>query len=139
MINARQIAPPADTLDPRTYERAIKTALGIAETAGLQEMRSYVRSWKKKPAFRIERKGDESAVVTNDEVFGYQDRGTKRHVIRPRSKRFLRFTPKGGGTVFAKKVNHPGTPAQRFSERAAAAVQKQFQRVMAEELRKAAP
>lgn len=139
MIKVRQIKAPSDTLDPKKYKRAVETARGIADTAGLTEMRSYVRGWRHTVTFRIERKGDESRVVTDDEIFGYQDKGTPRHVIRPRSKRFLRFSPKGGGTVFAKKVNHPGTPAQRFSERAAAVVQKQFQRIMAEELRKAAP
>lgn len=75
--------------------------------------------------------------------------GTQSHVIRPRSGRALRFVggsgrvsqpspnqriaTRAGGVVFAKVVNHPGTPARRwfrpvverfgeFLERAAARV-----------------
>ena len=39
--------------------------------------------------------------------------GTKPHVIRARRARFLRFVV-GGKTVFARKVNHPGTRGTRF-------------------------
>lgn len=40
-------------------------------------------------------------------------RGTRPHVIRPRVKKALRFT-KGGAIIFATKVNHPGTRANRW-------------------------
>lgn len=39
--------------------------------------------------------------------------GSRPHVIRARRARALRFVV-GGKTVFARKVNHPGTPAFRF-------------------------
>ncbi len=39
--------------------------------------------------------------------------GTRPHVIRPRRASALRFEL-GGRTVFAKKVNHPGTRADNF-------------------------
>jgi hypothetical protein len=50
---------------------------------------------------------------------GYVMYGTKPHVIRARRAPALRFYwPKVGRVVFFKKVNHPGTKANRFLERA---------------------
>jgi hypothetical protein len=43
--------------------------------------------------------------------------GTRPHIIRPRTKRVLKFTV-GGRTVFAKMVRHPGTRARPFLDRA---------------------
>lgn len=42
--------------------------------------------------------------------------GTLPHIIRPKSKKALKFKS-GGETVFAKKVNHPGTQPQPFIRR----------------------
>lgn len=39
--------------------------------------------------------------------------GTRAHDIRPRFKKALRFKV-GGGTVFAKRVRHPGTKAKPY-------------------------
>jgi hypothetical protein len=44
--------------------------------------------------------------------------GSKPHIIRPRRRRYLKFQA-GGRTVFARKVNHPGTRANPFLLRAA--------------------
>lgn len=43
--------------------------------------------------------------------------GTKPHIIRPRTAKFLRFPANGGmggGFVYAKVVHHPGTRPNRF-------------------------
>lgn len=45
---------------------------------------------------------------SSNKVARYLESGTKAHTIRPKSKSVLRFQS-GGGLVFAKKVNHPGT------------------------------
>jgi len=39
--------------------------------------------------------------------------GTAPHIIRPSTMKALRFKA-GGKTIFAKKINHPGTRAQPF-------------------------
>ncbi|HEY3406777.1 MAG TPA: HK97 gp10 family phage protein, partial [Propionicimonas sp.] len=61
----------------------------------------------------------------------YVELGTRPHVIRPRNKKFLRFTAKGaaarlsgaptrgairkgGAYAFAREVHHPGTKPQPF-------------------------
>ena len=51
----------------------------------------------------------EYAAMVND--------GTRPHVIRPRNAKVLRFTV-GGQVVFARVVNHPGTKARPFLDRA---------------------
>lgn len=43
--------------------------------------------------------------------------GTKPHKIRPKTKQALKFNV-GGRTVFAAVVNHPGTKANPFLDRA---------------------
>jgi len=43
----------------------------------------------------------------------YVSGGTRPHVIRPRTAKVLRFTI-GGRTVYATKVNHPGTRPNDF-------------------------
>lgn len=49
--------------------------------------------------------------------------GTGPHEIRPRTARVLRFRPKGTTMfVFARKVHHPGTRANRFLVDAANAI-----------------
>lgn len=66
-------------------------------------------------------KGEGGVGVSKKDVpyAGYVMYGTKPHVIRARRAKFLRFYwPKVGRVVFFKKVNHPGTKANRFLERA---------------------
>jgi hypothetical protein len=138
MFKLKPITPPRGTLDPRKYARAIQTGRGIAETAGLQEARSITRGWKHDVAWKIDRKGDdESQIVTTDEIFGYQDRGTKGpYEIRPRNKRALFWR---GARHPVKRVMHPGLKAQGFSEKIAETMRKQYQRIMQDEIDKVIP
>lgn len=136
MIDLRPIRPPPGTLDPKKYKAALRMAQGIAETAALTTARGTTRGWRHRVTWRIERKGDDqSDVVTDDEIFFYQDQGTKPHVIRPKRKRALSW-PSAAHPV--RRVNHPGTPAQRFTDTIAATMRKQYQRIVAAELEKAA-
>lgn len=58
------------------------------------------------------------AVVGSDlEYARFVNDGTRPHVIRPRRAQVLRFQA-GGRTVYARVVNHPGTRAQPFLDRA---------------------
>lgn len=45
--------------------------------------------------------------------------GTKPHVIVPRRRKVLAWVPRGGNTVFARRVEHPGTKAQPWLARSA--------------------
>jgi hypothetical protein len=58
-------------------------------------------------------------VVCDHPAAIYVIHGTKAHVITPREKAVLAFTPRGGGNVvFAKIVHHPGTKPNNFLLRA---------------------
>lgn len=102
-----------------------------------------VRTWEKKPKFKIVRVRDPSGAIifevsTDNEIYGYVDKGTEPHVIRPKPDNptgFLWFkapsnaktTPnvlgsfKGGlasgARLFrAQEVNHPGTRPRNFTK-----------------------
>ena len=59
-----------------------------------------------------------SVTVGSDlEYAAWVNDGTRPHQIRPRTKRALRFVV-NGQVVFARVVNHPGTKANPFLDRA---------------------
>lgn len=137
MFKVVPILAPPGTLSAAKYRRAIDQARGIAETAGLQEARAVSRKWKHKPDWKVERKGDESNIVTSDEVFYFQDQGTRGpYTISPRRKRALFWK---GAAHPVKRVTHPGIKAQHFTEKIAAAMQKQYARIMQDEIGRVVP
>jgi hypothetical protein len=138
MFKVIPITPPKGTLSAAKYKRAVKQAQGIAEVAGLNVARGITRGWSHKVAWSINRKGDdESEIVTDDEIFIYQAKGTKGpYPIRPRTKRALFWK---GAAHPVKRVSHPGLKAQRFSERIAATMQKQYKRIMDEQIKAVIP
>lgn len=62
----------------------------------------------------------EKRVIARMPYSRFIEDGTKAHVIRPKRARFLRFYV-AGETVFARRVNHPGTAKRPFMENAARA------------------
>lgn len=137
MFRVKPIKPPPGTLDPRKYKRALEQARGIAETVGLQEARGITRGWKHTVNWKIERDGDVSEIKTNDPVFDYQDKGTKGpYTIRPRRKRALLWP---GAAHPVRRVVHPGLKAQHFSEQIAKKMEKQYQRIVQDEIDKVIP
>ena len=58
---------------------------------------------------------------------GYVDGGTRAHEIRPRKAKVLAFE-RGGRTVFARSVQHPGTRPDGFFQRGAAAAETTLER-----------
>lgn len=67
----------------------------------------------------IEGRGRELSARIESRHFAtlYVVKGTRPHIIRPVRRRALRFTI-GGRVVFAKVVNHPGTQANDFLNKA---------------------
>lgn len=112
----------------------------VAEELGKEAVRLFrgtVRSWQHKPHFEAltEVSGSNITVIagTDDRIYGYVDRGTRPHVIRPRWAPRLRFmsgfSPKtqpgslqsGPGksappVVYATEVRHPGTRPRHFTK-----------------------
>lgn len=62
----------------------------------------------------------EKRVVSRARHSIFIENGTRAHEIRPKNAKLLRFTV-GGQTVFARKVQHPGTAKRPFMENAARA------------------
>jgi hypothetical protein len=62
---------------------------------------------------RVERPGVRGVVGTNASYARPVHEGSRPHTIRPRRARVLRFK-KGGETIFARFVRHPGTRGQPF-------------------------
>jgi len=56
-------------------------------------------------------------VYSNVAYAGFVNDGTRPHTIRPRRAKALRFRV-GGRIVYARVVNHPGTKARPFLDRA---------------------
>lgn len=61
--------------------------------------------------------GKHVRVESNHPATLYVIKGTRRHQIRPRTRRVLKFSVKGR-TVFARVVNHPGTKPNDFLTKA---------------------
>ena len=91
--------------------------------------------------------GPQVEVYTTDKIYGYVDRGTRPHIIRPVKAKALRFQSgykaktmpgvigsQGGGsfgdTVFSKGVQHPGNAPRNFSKEIEKAWTPKFKRAM---------
>lgn len=62
--------------------------------------------------------------------------GTKPHVIKPKTKKALRWSS-GGAFFFAKEINHPGNKPDQWMKRAADMAPRMFERQVNELLKKA--
>lgn len=73
---------------------------------------------------------DKGLVFVNDTApYGeYVEFGTKPHVIRPKNRKMLAFKS-NGITIFAKKINHPGSKPYPFMEPAFQESQPQIERI----------
>ena len=60
----------------------------------------------------------EVVVGNTAEHAAYIEAGTRPHTIYPRRGKYLVFQAADGTTVFARKVNHPGTAAHHVLQRA---------------------
>lgn len=106
--------------------------LSIAEDAKL-DFEKTTETWKRNVKFVIDKRPRSYAVITDDEIYHFVDKGTKAHIIRPVNAQRLAFsggyqaktTPRviasnqggsSGPTVYAMEVHHPGTDAREFTK-----------------------
>lgn len=115
-----------------------------------------VANWEHKPKFQTRKdiKTDKISMTVfpvgpNTKIYIFVDQGTKPHIIEPKKAPRLVFqtgyksktlarparTVSGGGvatgpTVYAKKVNHPGSEAREFSETIAGDIEPDFKRII---------
>ena len=100
-----------------------------------REYEQVTRTWKNQPDFEITEKDKNIYVETKDKVFGYIDKGTKPHIIKPKRPGYpLRFNTRGFRSKSVPNkltaragspakppesrpmfVKHPGFPPRRFT------------------------
>lgn len=98
---------------------ALKAAISSGMSQVAQDIRDDMQQntdgWQHPPKWVVLGRSSQRDILTTDAIYRYQDQGTKAHVIMPKSARRLVFQVPGVGTVFARKVNHPGTKAQHWT------------------------
>ena len=131
----------------KPLDRAIKKIGGSM----LSDYELTFQTWDHKPVFTMvfeRRLGARRVTVgTDDEIYGYVERGTPPHTIRPRRAKYLRFREaygrktrvgnlrsyRGGGVgrfVYRQRVRHPGTKPRDFTK----LVVKNAKRIAAKEI-----
>lgn len=133
-ITMRHIKIRGDMIDGKALGRAVENALTGAAKDVKVDLSVTTQTWSHRPDFTIETSPGSRIVATDDEVYGYVDEGTRPHIIIASSPfRPLVFgvggspktTPrvigsragkKGGTTVRALVVHHPGTAAREFTD-----------------------
>jgi hypothetical protein len=118
MIAVKPILPGGKALkvfQKGVYTRAWERTRDQAISKARDEVKSITRSWTKPPGLSVKQEPWGATLSIDDPRWLYADLGTKRHVIRPRAKKFLKFSV-GGQTVFARKVNHPGQKARYLTK-----------------------
>lgn len=117
------------------YVKAMKKAVDKSAALVLRDLESTTRTWVHKPTFDITvtQRGDDYSLTagTDDKIYGWVNDGTKRHTIKPKRFKYLRFSSgyksktrvgiigsvdggSFGNDVYSKGVTHPGFPGRRF-------------------------
>jgi hypothetical protein len=132
-----RIKPIIPDLNLPDFQKIAQTELRREVVAVKRELALPTKRWKHKVEF-YERQatGAQSSAVevgTDDKPYGWTDKGTKRHLIRPKKAKALAFNSNfraktkpdslnssagknAPPVVFAKAVNHPGTKARGFTK-----------------------
>lgn len=115
---------------------AVTKGMDDAAEAVKADFEKTTQGWEHSVTFTIQKQGTDRTITTDDEIWGYVDKGTPRHVIVAKKARVLRFATggraktqpgritsgsgaKGGAVVFRPRVNHPGTKARLFTQQIA--------------------
>jgi hypothetical protein len=136
-VTVRAIIPTGGTgFDASIAKKAIVNAMNGAAKAAKVDFDVTTQTWNNRPVFTIVAPTPfERQVMTDNEIYGYVDEGTKPHIIVPRTKKALAFfaggykaktrvrvigskaggSPPGINTI-VPIVHHPGTDAREFSQ-----------------------
>ena len=102
---------------PEQYKKAVTRATAQATVIHQRSLKRVTptRTGKLRRGWVIVQNKTTQGVIANRVPYApFVEFGTSPHVIYPRKRKFLRFKV-GGKTIFARKVNHPGTKAQRMT------------------------
>ena len=116
-----------------SQERIIELTLNQAGAKAVEHVRTepefkpQTGALQRATRFRVVKiSGGRLMRLTNSKAYAdVIEGGSKAHVIQAKAGKFLRFVGKNG-TVFARRVNHPGTKPYRFMSNAHAAADRFF-------------
>ena len=162
-ILIKEIKPSRLKVDAMRLE--LLNAMRKVGTDVKKDYEKTTKTWKHKPKFEVsvslKPPGPTLIVETDDEIYGYVDKGTRPHLIFAgiytgrSSKRALAFPSKfgaktrpgvigssagssGGPTVIRPYVQHPGTKARGFEEAIAKIWTPKYKRQMERAMSRAA-
>ena len=108
----------------RTFSEASRRELRVAERQVVNRAKILcpVDTGRLRASIKSKRSGfftlrPKATVYSNVAYAGFVNDGTRPHIIRPRRAKALRFRM-NGRIVYAQVVNHPGTRARPFLDRA---------------------
>ncbi len=130
---------PKRSIKSKDVEKAVIAAVNSSLEVIERDFKRTTRTWEHKVEFTLIKAsmsgaGLEGAVGTDDDVFNFVDKGTKAHLIVPRTAEALAFqagkyAPKtspnvigshaggsSGGIIYASYVDHPGIEARNFTD-----------------------
>lgn len=117
MIKAKALLPRSlRFLNPSAHAAIVKRTIDQGVNAAKEEVSAITANWSAPPAVRVQQSQYEATITVTDDRWTWLDQGTRPHVILPKSRKVLKFSA-GGGTVFARRVNHPGTKARYYTKR----------------------
>jgi hypothetical protein len=154
VIKIAPIKPSAKAINFTRFADAAKKGMRDAAEAAQKDFEKTSATWRHQPNWIVKEQADGFLVGTDDDIWNMLDKGTKKHVIRAKRARFLRFgrgfSPKtrpgfvgstagtkATGAVFKREVNHPGTTARGWSKLIAAKYKVQLQRYIATRIKEA--
>ena len=108
------IKPKANALNVKELSAAVKRTMQQSADDAQRDFERTTAGWQHTVVFEQVPTPGGIVIGTEDEIWQYQDEGTKPHPIVPRNATVLRF-PAGGRVVYTRRVNHPGTKARGWS------------------------
>lgn len=120
-VGQADISQLADALRETAQDSQVTTQQVLVQSSNqiLAEMeaRVPVDSGRLRASLQIKVQTDRVIIGPDENIApyaGYVEFGTKPHVIRPKTPNGVLVFKMNGTTVYAKKVNHPGTKAQPY-------------------------
>ena len=127
------------SLEEKIYKAVdLVNLLRQEKTALQEELEAPTLKWKHRVKFaKYIRYGYPKTILirvtTTDEVYGYQDQGTKAHMVKPKRAKALAWTSKAGSRLFSKGHRVRGVKAQHWTNKAKRKYQPRIKR-LADEL-----
>lgn len=99
---------------------AVKRGLDKSAKAVRTDLEHTTDGWSTPVDFTIDDPQENTRVIgTNNLIYLFNDQPTKKHDIRPKRRKRLRFEA-GGEVIYSKLVKHPGTKGKFFTKKIAA-------------------